>query len=188
MTRNLALAAAISLAMPLVAADDPKDPMASCPMHAQHMAAKSAANGSAAHGAEVDTRHDTFGMPHDASTHSFRLFADGGAIELRTNTAGDKAAVTAIRTHLEKVVGQFVAADFSTPAFVHGARPDGVTEMERLRAALAYRYEPLPAGGRIRITVKSAEALAAVHAFLRFQVTEHHTANSGEVEADGNLY
>jgi hypothetical protein len=183
-------AAAICLALLTTSAfaEDPKDPMASCPMHAQHMAAKSAADGSAGHGAAVDQRHDSFGMPHEGSTHSFRLFADGGAIELRADRAGDDAAVTTIREHLQKVAGQFVEADYSTPAFVHGARPDGVPEMERLRGAIAYRFEPLPAGGRIRIMTKSPEALAAVHAFLRFQVTEHRTANSGQVEDDGKLY
>jgi predicted lipid-binding transport protein (Tim44 family) len=164
------------------------DPMASCPMHAQHMAEAEkeqvAADGSAQHGAEVNHRHDTFGMPHTASTHSFRLFADGGAIELRSNIADDEKAVETIRTHLQQVAEQFKDADFSTPAFVHGHAPDGVASMGKLRADIAYRYEELPAGGRIRITTKSAPALAAVHDFLRFQVTEHRTANSGKVEAD----
>lgn len=152
-----------------------------CPMHAQHM---SGADGSAEHGADVDHRHDTFGMPHTASTHSFRLFADGGAVELRANDKEDADAVAAIRAHLKHVAGQFANADFSTPAFVHGTAPDGVASMERLRASITYRYEPLPAGGRIRIVTKSAEALAAVHDFLRFQVTEHRTADSGKVEED----
>jgi hypothetical protein len=164
------------------------DPMASCPMHAQHTAAAQGdhvhADGSAEHGKDVDARHDTFGMAHAASTHSFRLFADGGAIELRANDAGDEATIAVIRTHLQQVAQQFVSADFSTPAFVHGYRPDGVAAMTRLRADIAYHYESLPAGGRIRITTKSPEALAAVHDFLRFQVTEHRTANSGKVEED----
>lgn len=151
----------------------------SCPMHAQHKA-----DGSAGHGAGVDGRHDTLGMSHTQSTHSFRLFADGGAIELRANDANDRATVDAIRTHLQQVAAQFRDADFSTPAFVHGYRPDGVAQMERVRRDIRYRYESLDAGGRIRITTKSAEALAAVHDFLRFQVTEHRTANTGKVEED----
>jgi hypothetical protein len=153
-----------------------------CPMHAQHMGG--GADGGAKHGADVDHRHDTFGMPHTASAHSFRLFADGGAIELRANDKDDAETVAAIRTHLQEVAAQFAKADFSTPAFVHGSAPDGVAAMERLRANIAYRYEPLPAGGRIRITTRSAEALAAVHDFLRFQVTEHRTPDSGKVEED----
>jgi hypothetical protein len=164
------------------------DPMASCPMHAQHMAEKQkehvAADGSARHGQEVDHRHDTFGMPHTASTHSFRLFADGGAIELRANSADEEKAVEVIRTHLQQVAEQFESADFTTPAFVHGYAPDGVATMGRLHADISYRYEELPDGGRIRITTKSAQALAAIHDFLRFQVTEHRTANTGKIEED----
>lgn len=163
----------------------------SCPMHAQHMAAAKAAkassvraDGSAEHGRHVDSRHDTFGMSHTESTHSFRLFADGGAIELRATDTSDEATVTAIRTHLQEITPQFKKGDFSTPQFVHGYSPDGVAQLEKLGGAIAYRYEPVENGGRIRITTKSADALNAVHAFLRFQVIEHRTANSGEVEED----
>lgn len=166
----------------------PSDPMASCPMHAQHMASAHAAHvkadDSAEHGAAVDGRHDTFGMSHSTSTHSFRLFADGGAIELRANDAADRATIDSIRTHLQQVAAQFKDSDFSTPAFVHGYRPDGVAQMERVRSDIRYRYEPVETGGRIRIITRSAEALAAIHDFLRFQVTEHRTANSGKVEED----
>jgi competence protein ComGC len=159
----------------------------SCPMHAQHMAEKKqhvTADGSAHHGKEVDQRHDTFGMSHDTSTHSFRLFADGGAIELRSNRTDDEKTITAIRTHLQQIVEEFNRADFSTPGFVHGYSPAGVEEMQRLRGAIAYRYQSLPAGGRIRITTRTAEAIAAIHDFLRFQVTEHRTADSGKIEEE----
>ncbi len=188
MVKTMALGITLSLTLLASSAAAGDDPMASCPMHAQHMAAAKAghgkADGSAEHGAGVDGRHDTFGMSHATSTHSFRLFADGGAIELRAKDAGDRATIDAIRTHLQQVAAQFKNADFSTPAFVHGTKPDGVAQMERVRGDIRYRYEPLDAGGRIRITTKSAEALAAIHDFLRFQVTEHRTANTGKVEED----
>ena len=60
----------------------------------------------------------------------------------------------------------------------------GTPDHRCARGDIRYRYESLDAGGRIRITTKSAEALAAIHDFLRFQVTEHRTANSGKVEQD----
>jgi len=164
----------------LLATQDP----ATCPMHAEHMKQKAQADGSAEHGKDVDHRHDAFGMAHTASTHSFRLFADGGAIELRANAADDTATLTAIRNHLREIVEEFNAADFKTPAFVHGYTPAGVETMARLRGDISYEYQQLPAGGRIRITTKSADALAAVHDFLRFQVTEHRTKNTGKVEKD----
>jgi hypothetical protein len=192
-TLSFAYAAILVVGIATAQAAAPADPMASCPMHAQHVAAAqgdaakaaaSSGDGSTAHGRDVDSRHDSFGMPHTGSTHSFRLFANGGAIELRADSADDHAAIERIRKHLEEVAVQFNAADFSTPAFVHGHSPDGVAEMQRRRGEIAYRYEPLERGGRIRITTKSSAALASVHAFLRFQVTEHRTANTGMVEED----
>ncbi|HUR81323.1 MAG TPA: hypothetical protein VM733_11190 [Thermoanaerobaculia bacterium] len=157
--------------------------LSTCPMHAQHMKAAQA-DGSAEHGQDVDHRHDTFGMPHTASTHAFRLFEDGGAIELRANASDDAATIDVIRKHLRSIVEEFDAADFKTPAFVHGYPPAGVETMARLRDDIRYEYQPLPAGGRIRMTTKSAEALAAIHDFLRFQVTEHRTKDGGKVERD----
>lgn len=103
---------------------------------------------------------------------------------LRATEAADDATVAAIRGHLQEIVEEFEKGDFSTPQFVHGYAPDGVAELAKLRSAIAYRYQRVDGGGRIRITTQSAEALAAIHAFLRFQVIEHRTANSGEVEED----
>src|SRR6266508_440881 len=142
-----------------------------CPMHEQHMKA-------------VDARHDTLGMAHDRSSHRFRLFRDGGAIELRANDARDVATVSAIRKHLRKVAAAFAKNDFSTPAFVHGHAPDGVDTMKRRRDRIRYRYESVDGGGRIRVTTTDPDALAAVHDFMKFQVGEHGTNDSGEVEEE----
>lgn len=183
----------LTLLSPAIAsADDPSSTsgtMATCPMHAQHMAAAGSrtarADGSAEHGRHVDGRHDTFGMSHTTSTHSFRLFADGGVIELRATRATDEATVAAIRTHLQEITPQFRKGDFSTPRFVHGTAPDGVGRLEELGKDITYKFERFDDGGRIRITTRSRAAREAVHDFLRFQVIEHRTANSGKVEADG---
>lgn len=145
-----------------------------CPMHAQHMNAQ--------HAAEVDSRHDTFGMAHDSSHHNFRLFKDGGAIELRANDPNDAAMIDVIRRHLRDVGASFVKGDFSTPMFVHGHAPDGVGEMKRLRRRIEYRYEDVDAGGRIRITTTDARALTAIHDFMKFQITEHRSADTSQVE------
>ena len=147
-----------------------------CPMHAQHMNAQ--------HAGEVDARHDTFGMAHDASHHNLRLFKDGGAIELRANVANDSAMIDGIRKHLREIDASFVKNDFSTPMFVHGHWPDGVGEMKRLRRRIEYRYEDVDAGGRIRITATDARALHAIHDFMKFQITEHRTGDTSQVEED----
>ena len=154
-----------------------------CPMHEQHMKAAQA-DGSAAHGAEVDARHDTFGMSHESSHHNFRQFKDGGAIELRANDPNDTALVDMIRTHLHEINASFVKSDFSTPMFVHGHAPDGVGEMKRLSRRIRYRYEDVDHGGRIRITSTDPKALAAIHDFLKFQVVEHRTSDPGAIEED----
>ncbi|HJW95141.1 MAG TPA: hypothetical protein VJ901_16110 [Thermoanaerobaculia bacterium] len=124
----------------------------------------------------ADARHDTFGMSHETSQHSFRLFADGGAIELR----GDAAA--AIQKHMREVTSDFSRGDFAKPLFVHGVMPDGAAHMKELGDAIAYKFEELPEGGRIRITTTNADALKAVHEFLRFQIKDHGTKDSGTIE------
>jgi hypothetical protein len=155
---------------------------ATCPMHAQHMAeAATTANADDEHGAAVDTRHDTFGMPHDGVRHSFRLLRTGGVIELQS-TGDDAKRVAAIREHLRSVAADFTKADFEKPLFVHGTMPDGVSEMVRLHEAIEYKFHELPKGGEVRISTKDPAALEAVHKFLRFQVVEHRTGDSGEVE------
>lgn len=157
-----------------------------CPMHEEHKAGnkgESRADGHAEHGAEVDGRHDTLGMSHETSTHSFRLLSDGGAIELKANGAEDLETVRGVRTHLAEIVAQFSENEFSTPEFVHGYPPDGVERMKRLGDAISYDFEELARGGRVRITTSSPEAREAVHEFLKFQIVEHRTADSGLIEA-----
>ena len=54
--------------------------------------------------------------------------------------------------------------------------------MQRLKANIEYRFEETPLGGRIRISTTNREALAAVYEFLRFQIKDHATGDSGKVE------
>ncbi len=185
--KNIVMSAAVLLTMSVLHAGvaDKTD----CPLHEKHTKQKSAdstsrANGHAGHGSEVDRRHDTLGMSHSTSTHSFRLFDDGGAIELRANHSEDRPTVEGIRVHLRDIAGQFSKGDFSTPGFVHGYAPDGVEPMKELGEAIRYTYEELPEGGRIRIRTNSSAARDVIHAFLRFQIIEHRTADSAQVEKE----
>ncbi len=191
LTISIAALALSFSAFQAAAAPDP----AKCPMHEQHMkAAADAATatseqsvapiGDAKHGAEVDGRHDAMVASHETTRHSFRLFADGGAIELRATDPADSATVDGVRAHLHEITAQFVKNDFSTPAFVHGRTPAGVAGMQRLHDAITFRYQSVDAGGRVRITTSNPKALAAIHEFLKFQVIEHRTDNTGTVEAD----
>lgn len=147
--------------------------MEDCPMHAQHMAAR---------GTAVDHRHDTLGVAHETTHHSFRLFDNGAAIELRANDAADSATVGAIRKHIRMIADQFRANDFSTPMFVHDKTPDGVPAIKQLHAQIDFRYEELADGARIRMTTANAAALTALHDFMHFQIVEHRTADQGSIE------
>jgi hypothetical protein len=130
-----------------------------CPMHEQHM---------------MEARHDTFGFSHEATTHTFQSLEDGGAIELRANDTSDTKSIGAIRKHLKSIAKAFAKNDFSKPQFVHEKMPDGVDTMQRLHDAISYRYEELPEGARVKISTTNAEALDAIHTFIRFQTEEHH--------------
>jgi hypothetical protein len=153
------------------------DPMASCPMHAQHMAEKTHAATEAAHGDAVDHRHDAFGFSHQSSRHTFRLYDDGGAIELRASDPADAATTNAIRAHLKEVAAAFAKGDFQKSQFVHDREPDGVAVMHDRAATISWKYEELPEGARVRIASSDAKSLEAIHAFLRFQIAEHRTGD-----------
>src|SRR5260370_32369792 len=130
----------------------------SCPDHAEH----------------------AMGFSQSASKHTFRLFSDGGAIEVRS---ADAATVKAIREHLQMIAKEFAAGDFGKPLAVHDQMPDGAATMQELRGDINYAYEEIESGGRVRITTKNPRALEAVHQFLRFQIREHETGDPDHILA-----
>jgi len=143
------------------------DDMASCPMHQQHMKQKA-----------VESRGDqAMGFSHEKTTHHFRLLPDGGSIEVQANDAKDAASREQIRTHLSQIAEAFTAGNFETPLFIHGQTPTGVADMKRLHDVIGYQFETTQQGGRVRITARSPEAIQAVHEFLKFQITDHHTGD-----------
>ena len=117
------------------------------------------------------------GFDQDAAAHHFRLYADGGAIEVEAKLPADHPTRSAIRSHLREIAEQFSAGDFTKPFETHGETPPGVADLVRLRESMTYRYQETPAGGRVRITTTNREALSAVHAFLTYQIREHRTRN-----------
>ena len=153
--------------------------MQSCPMHKEHM--KEAAQ----HQADVEKHGDeAMGFPHDKTTHHFRLYSDGGGIEVTVNDTKDSQNIEAIRSHLTHIVTMFSSGEFSIPMFVHDQVPPGVPVMKEKRAEISYSFEALPAGGRVRIKTTNPDALKAIHDFLRFQIEDHHTGDTTEIPAD----
>jgi|ERR1039458_3821463 hypothetical protein len=82
---------------------------------------------------------------------NFRLYSDGGAIEVTVNDHEDSQNVQAIRSHLTHIVTMFSNGDFSIPMFVHDQVPPGVPVMKEKHAEISYSFEELPTGGRVRI-------------------------------------
>jgi len=131
------------------------------------------------HHAAVDKRGDhVMGFSQEKTTHHFRLYADGGAIEVTANDAKDAESRDQIRMHLSHIAGMFAAGNFQASILIHEQTPPGVPTLQRLKAEVVYRFEDIPNGGRVKISTKNTEALLAVHEFLKFQIEDHHTGDS----------
>jgi hypothetical protein len=135
------------------------------------------------HFAAVNTRGDQgMGFSHEKTTHHFHLLTDGGAIEIQTNGPTDAVSADAIRRHLAMIATRFSQGDFSLPMFIHATVPPGVDTMKQLKNRITYEAENTERGAQLRITTHDAKALTAVHRFLRFQIQDHHTGDSLEVQ------
>jgi len=151
--------------------------MRNCPMHEQHQAAGSSAHDHAKR--EMDKRGDRgMGFAQDKTTHHFLLHQDGGAIQVTANSADDKTSREEIQMHLRHIAQAFQSGDFNIPMFVHDQTPLGVATMTKLKDQIHYRYESAENGGRVVISSADAEAVAAIHEFLKFQITEHQTGDA----------
>jgi hypothetical protein len=150
--------------------------MQPCPMHKEQM------KGASQHQADVEKHGDeAMGFPHDKTAHHFRLYSDGGAIQVTVNDSKDSQNLHAIRSHLTHIVTMFSNSDFSIPMFVHDQVPPGESVMKEKRAEISYSFEELPAGGRVRIKTTNPDALKAIHDFLRFQIEDHHTGDTTDI-------
>lgn len=154
--------------------------MASCPMHEKHQPAGQNEH----HQGVVERGDQAMGFSDEKTAHHFRIYTDGGAIEVEAKDVKDEESRDAIRGHLTHIVKLFSAGDFSIPMLIHGQDPPGAETMKRLRQAIDYKSEITERGGRIRITTKNAEALEAIHSFLRFQISDHQTGDSLQVSSE----
>lgn len=150
--------------------------MADCPLHSQHMAAAHS------HDTDVDRRGDqVMGFEHTRTSHHFLLARDGGAIQVEANDSKDVESLQQIRAHLTQVAAAFSRGDFVMTRPIHDRVLPGVPEMARLKDSISYRYEEIPAGARVRIATADPKALEAIHAFLKAQIEDHRTGDSGTV-------
>ncbi|MBZ5493303.1 MAG: hypothetical protein LAO76_20495 [Acidobacteriia bacterium] len=122
------------------------------------------------------------GFDQQKITHHFLLRKDGGAIQVTANSADDKTSKEEIQMHLHHITQAFKSGDFNIPMFVHDQTPPGVDTMTKLKDQIKYKYEPAANGGRVVISSANSEAVAAIHEFLKFQITEHKTGDPLEVK------
>jgi hypothetical protein len=132
---------------------------------------------------EMEKRGDQgMGFAQNKITHHFLLRKDGGAIQVTANSADDKTSKEEIQMHLHHIAQAFKSGDFNIPMFVHDQTPPGVSTMTKLKDQIHYRYESAQNGGRVVISSANADAVAAIHEFLKFQITEHQTGDALEVK------
>ena len=122
------------------------------------------------------------GFDQDKATHHFTLTAKGGAIAVGANDAADQVTRDQIRVHLHEIAQTFGQGDFEKPMMTHSELPPGVATMQRLKADITYTFEATDRGGAVRIATVNADALHAIHDFLRYQIKEHATGDPVTVQ------
>jgi hypothetical protein len=144
-------------------------------------AAAAAALSAQATGAMNHRGAQVMGFDQDKTAHHFFLHDDGGAIDVSVKDAADRTNLDAIRAHLPHIVVMFGDGNFEAPMMVHGTTVPGTPEMKKVKDTITWKYEETARGGRVNITTANPDALKAVHAFLRYQITDHKTGDSLDI-------
>ena len=126
------------------------------------------------------------GFSHEKTTHHFLLFADGGEIAVSANDPADKASIDQIRTHLSHIAKMFADGNFQAPMLIHDTNPPGAATMGRLKDQIRYTFTETASGASIRITTTNPATTDAIHAFLLFQILDHHTNDSPAITPPPN--
>ena len=77
-------------------------------------------------GGAQETGGAAMGLDQDATTHHFRLYPTGGAIEVVANQSGDASTIGQVRSHLQEIAEEFARGDFGKPFATHADTPPGV--------------------------------------------------------------
>ena len=149
-----------------------------CPKHQTQAKPPDPRDSHPGHAEMVARGNQAMGFDQARASHHFILANDGGIIEIHVNERNDDDTRRRIAAHLEQIPRDFKAGKFASPVAIHGVSdPPGTREMTKLRDHIDYRFESSRYGARVVITARHADALAAVHAFLRYQITEHRTGD-----------
>ena len=126
------------------------------------------------------------GFDVDKTVHHFYLYEDGGAIDVSVKDKNDKTNLDAIRMHLSHVAMMFGQGNFEMPMMVHETHAmPGIDDLAKMKDKIKYTYKDSPEGGRVEIVTKDKDALAAVHAFLKYQIADHKTGDKTDVTKRG---
>jgi hypothetical protein len=133
---------------------------------------------SQAHHPDARANH-VMGFDQQKTTHHFRLYEDGGAIEVSVKDKADSQNLTAIRSHLPHISRMFGEGQFDAPMLVHDRKDvPGIADLARLKGQVTYAFVETPTGGRVDIVTTDKDAISAVHAFLKFQIKDHNTGDA----------
>ena len=135
------------------------------------------AAGPSGHQAVKDRGAHVMGFDQDATVHHFRLHADGGSIDIAARDRNDLKNRDAIRSHLPHIAQMFGDGNFEAPMLIHDTNVPGTEKMAALKNRIRFVYVETSAGGRLDVFTTDREALAAVHEFMRFQITDHKTGD-----------
>jgi hypothetical protein len=141
------------------------------------------------------------------ATQRFFLHADGGAVLMLAGDPANIDDVRAIQLHLQKLATAFGQGDFRMPHDIHAPSAThatasrgavhhvapvahsthgdasalfipGAAKLARLKSAVRHAFTTVLGGGRLDIYTTDAEALPAVHEFLRYQISTRRTGDS----------
>ena len=130
------------------------------------------------HGSTDQRGAIVMGFDQARTTHHFVLFNDGGSIDVSVNDSADTKNRDAIRSHLPHIAMRFGEGNFDAPMLVHDSKNvPGTKAMTERKRAIRFQYVETANGGRVNILTSDADALAAVHVFLKFQIAEHKTSD-----------
>ena len=136
------------------------------------------------HGASDHRAAMVMGFDQARTTHHFLLFDDGGAIDVAVKDSADTNSRDAVRSHLPHIATMFGEGNFDAPMLVHDSKSvPGTKLMTDRKSVIRYQYRETANGGRVNIVTSDPDALAAVHAFLTFQIGEHKTGDPVVVRA-----
>jgi hypothetical protein len=148
--------------------------LAACSRGPGESARREAAAADPAFAAVQSRGHAAMGVDQYTSTHRFEPLPDGGRIELQRDGT-DSAGATRIREHMRQIASSFASGDFRLPGFVHARAVPGTDIMAARRAEISYTVQDLPRGAALRLSSASPEVVGAIHEFLAFQRTDHHS-------------